>query len=271
MAMYTQLSDELDSTNSGVVALYAELDDRTRQLQAATESKARLLNSVSHELRSPVTSVLGLARLMADTTPGTPESERQLQLITRSASDLLDLVNQLLDLAKVEYGRLQVDVLPIDLVPLVDEVVSALRPTAADGVAVTVEGASAPVQVESDQRLVRQILRNLVSNALAFTRAGSVRVVLADDAEWASVEVVDTGIGIAPGDLPRVFEEFFQVRNPLQSSRPGTGLGLPYALHVAEALGGSLTAVSEPGSGSTFTLRLPRRGPAACEPSASPS
>jgi signal transduction histidine kinase len=257
--MYTQLSDELDSTNSGVVALYAELDDRTRQLQAATESKARLLNSVSHELRSPVTSVLGLVRLMADTAPGSPESERQLQLITRSASDLLDLVNQLLDLAKVEYGRLHVDTLPIDLVSLVDEVVAALRPTAAAGVAVTVEGAAGPVQ----------ILRNLVSNALAFTRAGSVRVVLAEDAEWASVEVVDTGIGIAPSDLPRVFEEFFQVRNPLQSSRPGTGLGLPYALHVAEALGGSLTAVSEPGSGSTFTLRLPRGGPAACELSAS--
>jgi signal transduction histidine kinase len=133
MAMYAQLSEELETTNRGVVALYAELDDTTRRLQEATEAKSRFLNSVSHELRSPVNSVLGLARLLID--PMSPElgdeQRHQLTLIISAASELLDLVNQLLDLARAESGKLQVTLERTDLVRVAGEIADTLRPLAA--------------------------------------------------------------------------------------------------------------------------------------------
>jgi signal transduction histidine kinase/CheY-like chemotaxis protein len=260
MAMYAQLSEELETTNRGVVALYAELDDTTRRLQEATEAKSRFLNSVSHELRSPVNSVLGLARLLID--PMSPElgdeQRHQLTLIISAASELLDLVNQLLDLARAESGKLQVTLERTDIVRVAGEIVDTLRPLAAERVTLDVRTASASVVVATDVQLVRQILRNLLSNALAFTTAGAVTVAIsvADDA--VAIEVRDTGIGIAAEHLDSVFDEFFQVRNSLQGKRRGSGLGLPYSRRVAERLGGSLTVHSAPGEGSTFTLRLPR-------------
>jgi len=260
MAMYAQLSEELETTNRGVVALYAELDEKSQRLQVATEAKSRFLNSVSHELRSPVTSIVGLSRLLLDPVNGplTGEQERQVELVAATAGELLDLVNQLLDLARAEFGHLVAEVSPVELVEVARRVVDALRPLARAGVEVTVAATGERVDVRTDPALIRQVVRNLVANALAFTTEGSVTVrVTRPTADAVAIAVVDTGIGIAAADQPRVFEEFYQVRGPHQASRRGSGLGLTYSRRVVELLGGELAVDSEPGRGSTFTVRLP--------------
>ncbi|HEU4840521.1 MAG TPA: sensor histidine kinase, partial [Ilumatobacteraceae bacterium] len=273
MAMYTQLSEELETTNRGVVALYAELDEKSQRLQETTEAKTRFLNNVSHELRSPVSSIVGLSRLLLDPESSTLDGEqrRQVELVAATAGELLDLVNQLLDLARAEFGHLEPDLLRVDLVELAERVVEVLRPLGREGVELAVVPAAGRVELLTDPTLVRQVLRNLVANALAFTPSGAVTVRIdRPSPDVVAVAVVDTGIGIAEADLPKVFEEFFQVRGSLQAARRGSGLGLAYSRRVVELLGGELGAVSEVGRGSTFTIRLPVDEPPAA-PSSPPS
>jgi signal transduction histidine kinase/CheY-like chemotaxis protein len=260
MAMFTQLSEELETTNRGVVALYAELDEKTQRLQETTDAKSRFLNSVSHELRSPVSSIVGLSRLLLDPAGGSldGEQQRQVELVAATAEELLDLVNQLLDLARAEFGHLEPEVSRVELVELAARVVDVLRPLARDGVEVAVATSEGRVDVLTDPTLARQVVRNLVANALAFTTAGSVTVrIERPSPDAVAVAVADTGIGIAAADLPKIFEEFFQVRGPHQTSRRGSGLGLAYSRRVVELLGGELDVDSEVGRGSTFTMRLP--------------
>lgn len=259
MAMYAQLADELEETNRGVVALYAELDDKTVRLNEASEAKSRFLASVSHELRSPVNSVLGLAGLLLDAENGslTESQEKQLQLIVKSAGELLRLVNELLDLAKAESGRLQPDIAQVDLATVFSDLRGALRPLVRPGVELVAEIPQLPA-IETDRTLLTQVVRNLLTNAVKFTTSGMVRLSARYVTPHAlEIEVCDTGIGIAPEDQARVFEEFFQVRGPLQSAYKGTGLGLPYARRVIETLGGRIRLESEVGRGSVFTIELP--------------
>ena len=260
MAMYGQLSEELETTNRGVVALYAELDEKTQRLEETTEARSRFLNNVSHELRSPVHSIVGLSRLLLepDSVPLSEDQRRQVELVAATASELLDLVNQLLDLARAEFGRLEPEISRVDLLDLTTHVLDALRPLARPGVELSAE-ASEHIVALTDPKLLRQVVRNLVANALAFTNAGRVTVRIHRSGGDVALEVVDTGIGIAPEDVDKVFEEFFQVRGPHQAARRGTGLGLAYSRRVAALLGGGLTATSVVGRGSTFTLQLPDR------------
>jgi signal transduction histidine kinase len=262
MAMYGQLADELAETNRGVVALYAELDEKSVELVQASEAKTRFLTSVSHELRSPVSSIIGLADLL--TTSDVPfaddEQRRQVELISRSSGELLSLVDALLDLAKVESGRLEPDVGPLDLAMVLGELRGPLRPLVPPGVTLEIAVADDVVAVDTDRDLLVHVVRNLLTNALAFTERGTVRL----DATMVSpvevaITVSDTGVGIAPDDQDRIFEEFFQVKGPLQARRRGSGLGLPYARRVVHALGGTLGLRSEVGVGSTFTITLPVR------------
>jgi CheY-like chemotaxis protein len=260
--MYAQLSEELETTNRGVVALYAELDEKSQRLQATTEARSRFLNNVSHELRSPVTSIVGLSHLLLE-PDGAPaleaEQRHQVELVARTGGELLALVNQLLDLARAEFGRLEPESDRVDIAELVGHVVDALRPLARDGVEVSA-GPGNRIVALTDATLLRQVLRNLVANALAFTREGAVEVrTTRDPGASITIDVVDSGIGIDPANLERVFEEFFQVRGPHQADRKGSGLGLAYSRRVTELLGGTLSVVSEPGRGSTFTVRLPDR------------
>jgi signal transduction histidine kinase len=263
VALYTELSVELEATNRGVVALYAELDERTSQLRSISEAKTRFLANVSHELRSPVTSMLGLIRLLRDpaSDPISEEQDQQLQLIDGSAKSLLGLVNELLDLAKAESGRLDPHIESVELAEVFDTLRGTLRavPHSDDTTLEVVDPEGIP-PVCTDPLMLTQVLRNLLTNALKFTPSGSVRMTASTVGERISLAVADTGIGIPLPEQERIFEEFHQVRNPLQATVTGTGLGLPYARRLVELLGGELTVVSEPGAGSTFTVSLPLIG-----------
>jgi len=260
MALYHQLSDELEATNRGVVALYAELDERSAQLRAASEAKSRFLANVSHELRAPVTAVIGLTRLLLDpaSDPLSPEQRRQVDLIGGSASDLLTLVNDLLDLAKAEAGRVEPQWSEVDLRALFGQLRGTLRPLATrPEVDLVVEEPGVP-SLRSDEVLLARVLRNLLTNAIKFTAEGSVTLAaraVDDDVEFT---VTDTGVGI-PAELhDRIFEEFYQVPGSRAVTGKGTGLGLPYARRLVGILGGGLRVDSAPGAGSTFTVRLPK-------------
>jgi signal transduction histidine kinase len=266
LALYNELSDELETTNQGVVALYAEIDDKSRLLREASESKTRFLNNISHELRTPGNSVLGLARLLLDPAaePLSDEQRHQVEFILSSAEDLLRLVNGLLDLAKAESGRIEPVVDDVDLTGLFDELRGTTAPLVTrPGVRLVVEP---PVGVEgfrSDRTLLRHLLRNLLSNAVKFTEAGSVTMTAVPEGAAVRFVVRDTGIGIAEEDQAQVFEEFFQVRGALQATVTGSGLGLPFVRRVARILGGDLELSSVYGEGTTFTLVLPLDGPPA--------
>lgn len=260
MALHKQLSDELEQTNRGVVALYAELDDKSERLREASEAKNRFWASVSHELRTPLTSIIGLARLLTESGGNLqPEQRRQAGLIVSSAETLVTLVNDLLDVAKAESGRLQLEPAAVSLPALLNRVRAMLGPMTGDKpVQVIVEGHGMPDTVLTDEVSLTAIVRNLLSNGIRYTDRGSVRLAARASGDMVEITVTDTGIGIPPRLLEDVFEEFYQAPGV---RRGGTGLGLPYARRLAETLGGELTLASEPGTGTTATLRLPHGMP----------
>ncbi|TQS24485.1 ATP-binding protein [Microbispora sp. KK1-11] len=264
LALYNQLSTELEETNRGVVALYAELDEKSSQLRQAAEARQRFWASVSHELRLPLTSIIGLVRLLlgSGAEPLSEEQAHQITLIGTSAETLLALVGELLDLAKAESGRLDPQPSMVDVIALAEELHMTLQPTGrADGVTLSVDVSDEIGEMFVDETMLTTILRNLLSNALKFTEYGEVRLTAVVDPAMAEVvfTVADTGVGIPPEHLERVFEEFFQVPGSLQLKTKGTGLGLPYARRLTEALGGTLDLASRPGEGTTATLRVPHR------------
>jgi signal transduction histidine kinase len=259
MALYNQLSEELEETNRGVVALYAELDEKSVQLRAASEAKTRFLANVSHELRAPVTAIIGLGRLLSDASSDslTEEQSRQVELIRGSATDLLALVNDLLDLAKAEAGRIEPNWADVDLKAVFGQLRGTLRPLVTRPEIQLIIDEPAVATLRSDEVLLAQILRNLLTNALKFTASGSVRLsvrMIGDDVEFV---VADTGAGIPPELHERIFEEFYQVPGSKALNGKGTGLGLPYARRLAGLLGGALRVESAVGAGSMFTVRLP--------------
>lgn len=259
MALYNQLSEELEETNRGVVALYAELDEKSVQLRAASEAKTRFLANVSHELRAPVTAIIGLGRLLTDASSDslTEEQGRQVDLIRGSATDLLSLVNDLLDLAKAEAGRIEPNWADVDLKAVFGQLRGTLRPLITRPEVQLIIDDPAVATLRSDEVLLAQILRNLLTNALKFTAAGSVRLSVRTVAGDAEFVVTDTGAGIPPELHERIFEEFYQVPGSTALNGKGTGLGLPYARRLAGLLGGALRVESTVGEGSRFTVRLP--------------
>ncbi len=262
LALHAELSEELEQTNRGVVALYAELDEASTRLREASESKTRFWANVSHELRTPLNSVLGLARLLLDpgSEPLSGEQRYQVEMIRESGAILLALVNELLDVARAESGHIEADIVPTDLAAVFEELRAALRGLAtAPEVTLIVEPPDLPGPVATDPALLGRIVRNLISNGLKFTERGEVRCRTRVDLATDSLEIVvsDTGIGIPPEHQRRVFEEFYQVPGRLQATAGGTGLGLPYARRLVGILGGDMVLSSEPGRGTTVTLRLP--------------
>jgi signal transduction histidine kinase/CheY-like chemotaxis protein len=262
VALYKELSDELEHTNRGVVALYAELDEKSTQIKEAGEARTRFWSSISHELRTPINSVIGLARLLSADggDPLTEDQRRQVELINDSGVTLLALVNELLDTAKADSGQLRPQLAVIDLVVLFRQLRGTLRPMApAVQVELVIEDPPPGLPVVTDETMLTRILRNLLSNALKFTEQGEVRLTVRAEPAVIVFEVADTGIGIPDDQLERVFEEFHQVPGALQVRAGGTGLGLPYARRLAGILSGELTLCSELGTGTTVSLRIPLR------------
>ena len=259
------LNQELQDTNRGVVALYAELDERADHLRRADELKSRFLSNMTHEFRTPLNSILALTRLLLGQTDGelTREQQTQVQFIRKSAEDLSELVNDLLDLARVEAGKTTVSPVEFTADSLFGALRGMLRPLlVGDAVALVFDDCGDLPPLVTDEPKVSQILRNFISNALKFTPQGEVRVCAAaattPDDGTVTFPVRDTGIGIAPENLELIFEEFGQVPGPIQSKVKGTGLGLPLSKKLAELLGGRIAVESAPGQGSVFSLTIPR-------------
>jgi signal transduction histidine kinase len=257
------LTRELEDTNRGIVALYAEIEDKAERLRRADEMKSRFLSNTSHELRTPLSSIRALAKLLLDRMDGelTSEQERQVRFIESAAFDLSELVNDLLDLAKIEAGKVEVQTAPVVVENLFRALKGMLRPLVdAARVELVFEPAEAIEPFESDEGKIAQVLRNFISNALKFTEQGAVTVSAAYDAQADTIvlAVSDTGIGIGPDNLQLIFEEFSQIEHPLQRRSKGTGLGLPLCRKLAELLGGNVDVSSQIGAGSTFRLVLPR-------------
>jgi signal transduction histidine kinase/DNA-binding response OmpR family regulator len=256
------LNRELEDTNRGVVALYAELDERADYLRRASELKTKFLSNVSHEFRTPLNSIVSLARLLMDRMDGDLSAEqfKQVRYIESSARDLQEMVNDLLDLAKVEAGKIRIRSKRFEVHELFSALKGMLKPLLADNNSVDLvfEDALELPPLRTDEGKVSQVLRNLISNALKFTPNGKVTVsATAVDNRDIQFTVSDTGIGIAAEHHETIFREFSQVENPLQERYRGTGLGLPLCRNLATLLGGKIWLESEFGHGSTFFVRLP--------------
>lgn len=256
-----RLTLELEDTNRGVVALYAEIDTHARQLKRADEAKSRFLSSMSHELRTPLAAIRALSTLLlseADGELGT-EQARQVQLIHRATGDLMGTVDDLLDLAKIEAGKVVLRMEAFSVAEFFSALRGMLKPLSVDlKVDLVFDDVASDYQVFSDEAKVGQILRNFISNALKFTPRGTVRVGCEPQPDGRTrLFVADTGIGMPQDKLDLIFEEFSQIENPLQRNVKGTGLGLPLCRRLADLLQARIDVQSEPGMGSVFALSLP--------------
>jgi signal transduction histidine kinase/CheY-like chemotaxis protein len=256
----SRLNAELEDTNRGVVALYAELDEKAERLRRADQMKSRFLSHMSHEFRTPLASILALSRLLIEGADGKlgPEQHKQVTFIRKSAESLLEMVNDLLDLARVEAGKSVVRPTTFTVASLFGALRGVLRPLQInESVELIFEDVSGMPELKTDESKVAQILRNFVSNALKFTEKGEVRVASRLSAGSVVFAVSDTGIGIAPENVGLIFQEFGQVDSTMQRKFRGSGLGLPLSKGLAELLGGRVWLESEPGKGSTFYAEIP--------------
>lgn len=255
-----RVNRELEDTNRGVVALYAELDERADHLRRADELKTRFLSNMTHEFRTPVNSILALTSLLADRLGSTEDQKDEVFYIRKSAQQLSDIVDDLLDIAKVEAGKTEVRPATFEVDGLFGALRGMLRPLLVNqSLALVFEEVNDVPPIYSDESKVSQILRNFISNALKYTEHGEIRVTARLTPARDAVEfvVADTGIGIPEQDLGRVFDEFVQIENPLQRRTKGTGLGLPLSKKLAELLGGRISVQSTLGVGSTFSVVVP--------------
>ena len=258
-----RLNTQLAESNRGILALHAELQASSEQTRQEAEIKARLIANLSHELRTPLHSILGLAGLLTSGSDGALDAEqsKQVRYIKAAADELLVLVNDVLDLGRLEAGHAQLRVEAFDLEDFLASMRGVLRPLIAPGapVELIIEEPEAPVRLDTDRTRLSQIVRNLVSNAIKFTERGEVRVATRVTGDRLELFVTDTGIGIAPADHQRIFEEYGQIESELQQRLKGSGLGLPLARKLAHSLGGTLAVDSAPGRGARFALSIPVR------------
>jgi len=255
------LRSELEETNRGVVALYAELEDNAVQLREAADLKSRFLSYMSHEFRTPLASITSIAGiLLADMDgPLTAEQRRQVQYVQGSVRELSEMVDDLLDLAKVEAGRISISPEWFEMVDLFSALRGMFKPIVGEGsVSLIFEETDSVPRIYTDDKKLSQILRNFISNALKFTPEGEVRVTAralpADRVEFA---VTDTGIGIAREHLPALFSDFVQLDTRVQKRLRGTGLGLSLCRKFALLLGGHVGVESTEGKGSRFFVVIP--------------
>jgi signal transduction histidine kinase/CheY-like chemotaxis protein len=275
----THLEEQAEQTrrhSESLAAAQAALTEKAADLERANQYKSEFLANMSHELRTPLNSTLILAKLLADNSENnlTPEQVRYAQTISAAGNDLLALINDILDLAKVEAGKIDIVAEPVRLAALAENLGKTFQPLAREkGLAFHVEiEPGTPERIETDTQRLSQILKNLVSNAVKFTTVGEVSLRVSAAAEGVAFAVRDTGIGIEPEQQEVIFEAFRQADGSTHRRFGGTGLGLSISRDLARLLGGALRVASSPGQGSMFTLTLPERypgPPAAPQPAAS--
>ena len=245
------------------VRLFDEIQDKSRQLAEASEHKSQFLSSMSHELRTPLNAIIGLTEMMVTNAArfGTDKAQEPLQRVNRAGTHLLGLINQVLDLSKIEAGKLELNPQTVQLAPLIEEVIGTARQLAEQNKnRLVVEAPDDLGALTVDPMRLRQILLNLLSNACKFTKQGEVKLQarrLADGHDWIELAVADNGIGMTPEQQAKLFEEFSQADASTAQRFGGTGLGLAIARKLARMMGGDVTVTSEPGKGSAFTVRLP--------------
>jgi signal transduction histidine kinase len=246
------------------VRLFDEIQDKSRQLQIASEHKSQFLSSMSHELRTPLNAIIGLTELLCDNAArfGTEKAHEPLSRVLRAGRHLLNLINDILDLSKIEAGRMELTLERVGIAPIVEEVLGTARPLAEQNKnALELDCPDGIGSVHADNMRLCQILLNLLSNACKFTKGGTVRlrVARAEDSShhWVHFAVSDTGIGMTEEQLGRLFQEFSQADASTARQFGGSGLGLVISRRLCRLMGGDITATSAPGEGSTFTVRLP--------------
>jgi signal transduction histidine kinase len=245
------------------VRLFDEIQDKNRQLQMASENKSQFVSSMSHELRTPLNAIIGLTEMMVKNAArfGTEKAQEPLQRVNRAGTHLLGLINQVLDLSKIEAGKLELNPQTVQLRPLIDEVIGTAGQLAEQNknrLVVEVQENLGALTV--DPMRLRQILLNLLSNAFKFTKEGEVTLRarrVANGRDSIELAVADTGIGMTAEQQAKLFEEFTQADSSTARQYGGTGLGLAITRKLARMMGGDVTVASEPGKGSVFTLRLP--------------
>ena len=245
------------------VRLFDEIQEKSRQLEMASKHKSQFLSSMSHELRTPLNAIIGLTEMMATNAArfGTEKAQEPLRRVHGAGTHLLGLINQVLDLSKIEAGKLELNSETVNLAPLVDEVIGTARQLSDQNKNhLIVEGHDAPSTITVDPMRLKQILLNLLSNACKFTKGGEVVLrtrTIVDGRNWIEFAVSDTGIGMTPDQQAKLFQEFTQADSSTARQFGGTGLGLAITRKLAQMMGGDVTVTSELGKGSIFTVRLP--------------
>jgi two-component system, NtrC family, sensor kinase len=261
--MAGQLQESYAGLEQKVEQRTREVEEKSRQLEMASQHKSQFLASMSHELRTPLNAIIGLTEMMVTHAArfGTEKAAEPLRRVQRAGTHLLGLINQVLDLSKIEAGKLELSPESVNLAPLIDEVVGTARQLAEqNNNRLIVESQPNLGQLIVDPMRLRQILLNLLSNACKFTKQGEVTLhvkKVVNGRNWIEFAVADTGIGMTPAQQIKLFEEFTQADSSTARQYGGTGLGLAITRKLARMMGGDVTVTSEPGKGSIFTVRLP--------------
>jgi signal transduction histidine kinase len=242
--------------------LFSEIEDKSRQLAEASQQKSKFLANMSHELRTPLNAIIGISEMLREDAEAAKQDLEPLDRVLGAGRHLLALINDILDLSKIEAERMELNLETFALAPLIDDVVKTIEPLAAkNGNRVAVDCDAAIGMMRADQMRLRQTLLNLMSNANKFTEKGTVTIATHQGQEngrdWVTLSVADTGIGMTPGQMGKLFQEFSQASSKTASKYGGTGLGLVISRRFCQMMGGDITVESEPGRGATFAIRLP--------------
>jgi signal transduction histidine kinase len=245
------------------VRLFDEIQDKSRQLAEASQHKSQFLANMSHELRTPLNAIIGVSEMLREDAEALKQDTEPLDRVLGAGRHLLALINDILDLSKIEAGRMELHLESFALAPLIDGVIKTIEPLAAkNGNQVAAHCDAAIGTMHADQMRLRQALLNLMSNANKFTDRGTISIDARQREEngrdWIALAVADTGIGMTPEQMGKLFQEFSQASSATASKYGGTGLGLAISKRFCQMMGGDITVESEPGRGSTFIIRLPR-------------
>jgi signal transduction histidine kinase len=245
------------------VGLFDEIQEKSRLLAEASQHKSQFLANMSHELRTPLNAIIGLTEMLREDAEHAKQDTEPLDRVLGAARHLLALISDILDLSKIEAGRMELHLETFSVVPVIQNVARTIEPMATkNSNCLVIDCPTDLGTIHADQTRLRQSLLNLASNANKFTENGTITIAAhqeqEDGREWMTLTVSDTGIGMTPEQMGKLFQEFSQASSATASKYGGTGLGLAISRRFCQMMGGDITVESEPGRGSTFTIRVPR-------------